>query len=197
MTQNPLAANLFNHQENSAVSRVGTAYTASTLSGQAVGAMHPTVTSHEFVRCSQGKSSRTTRSFVKTAGSTNAGVMPKLHRPKQEGNLAFEALARRAVQTGQRNRMTVQDKAVLMQREPPAWFKQHRSFVAQYNRNGKQQKRNFTQIMSAEGAQRLTGGAGRHPSLVEEGRLPAHAQHLALSASQQSNLINHLQRKVD
>lgn len=69
MTQNPLAANLFNHQENTAVSRVGTAYTASTLSGQAAGVMQPTGTSHELARYSQGKSSRTTRSFNKTAAS--------------------------------------------------------------------------------------------------------------------------------
>ena len=50
--------------------------------------------------------------------------------------------------------------------------------------------------MSAEGAQRLAGGAGRPPPLAGEDH-QKQPQNLALSSSQQSNLINHLSHKVE
>ena len=124
LTKNPLTTNPFNLKDTSAASRVGTAYTASTLSGQAgIVQLAGEAASRDLGLRSQGKSSQTTRSNIKTAASVNTRANAQLLRLRQHVNLGYGAVAQRAVQTGQRNRVDQQEKATLIQREPPAWFK--------------------------------------------------------------------------
>lgn len=106
-------ATQYQGNDNSLVSRVGTAFTASTLSGQArtvqtqklrgdLGS-RGVASGDDYGQKSHGKASTTTRSHNITSVSANTGANPKLVRLRQYGNFGHVVAAQRAVPIDQQD----------------------------------------------------------------------------------------------